>query len=136
MICEYMWVLIDVMYDVDVIVVLVDVTDRRRNQVIYEMILIFLENYVDLLLILILNKIDNVKIKLVLLDIVCILMQDREKDDWGYKNIGGWSKFEYVFMIFVKIGDGVEEIKQYFVVKSKFSEWLFFVDICIDQNFE
>ena len=133
---EHMRAPIDAMHDADVIAVLVDATDRRRNQVIHETILTSLENHVDLPSILILNKIDNVKTKSVLLDIVCILMQDREKDDWGYKNIGGWSKFEHVFMISARTGDGIEEIKQYFAAKSKPSEWLFPADTSTDQNFE
>lgn len=133
---EHMRAPIDAMHDADVIAVLVDATDRRRNQVIHETILTSLENHADLPSILILNKIDNVKTKSVLLDIVCTLMQDHEKDDWGYKNIGGWSKFEHVFMISAKTGDGVEEIKQYFAAKSKPSEWLFPADTCTDQNFE
>ena len=133
---EHMRAPIDAMHDADVIAVLVDATDRRRNQVIHETILTSLENHVDLPSILILNKIDNVKTKSVLLDIVCILMQDREKDDWGYKTIGGWSKFEHVFMISARTGDGIEEIKQYFAAKSKPSEWLFPADTSTDQNFE
>ena len=133
---EHMRAPIDAMHDADVIAVLVDATDRRRNQVIHETILTSLENHVDLPSILILNKIDNIKTKSVLLNIVCTLMQDREKDDWEYKNIGGWSKFEHVFMISAKTGDGVEEIKQYFAAKSKPSEWLFPADTCTDQNFE
>ena len=52
---------IDAMHDADVIAVLVDATDRRRNQVIHETILTSLENHVDLPSILILNKIDNIK---------------------------------------------------------------------------
>jgi len=133
---EHMRAPIDAMHDADLIAVLVDAADRRRNQVIHETILTSLENHVDLPSILILNKIDNVKTKSVLLDIVCTLMQDREKDDWGYKNVGGWSKFEHVFMISAQTGDGVEEIKQYFAAKSKPSEWLFPADTRTDQNFE
>ena len=133
---EHMRAPIDAMHDADLIAVLVDATDRRRNQVIHETILTSLENHVDLPSILILNKIDSVKMKSVLLDIVCTLMQDREKDDWGYKNIGGWSKFEHVFMISARTGDGVEEIKQYFAAKGKPSEWLFPADTSTDQNFE
>lgn len=133
---EHMRAPSDAMHDADLVAVLIDATDRRRNQVIHETILTSLENHADLPSILILNKIDNVKTKSVLLDIACTLMQDREKDDWGYKSIGGWSKFEHVFMISARTGDGVEEIKQYFAAKSKPSEWLFPADTCTDQNFD
>lgn len=133
---EHMRAPIDAIHDADLIAVLLDAADRRRNQVIPETILTSLENHIDLPSILILNKIDNVKTKSVLLDIVHTLMQDREKDDWGYKSIGGWSKFEHVFMISARTGDGLEEIKQYFAAKSKPSEWLFPADTCTDQNFE
>lgn len=120
------------LYDVDVIVVLIDVVDRKRSMVIFEIILINLENYIDLLLVLILNKIDVVKVKIRLFDIVIVLVYDCEKDEWGYKDEGGWSGFEYVFMILVRIGDGIYDFKKYFVVKVKFVDWFFFVDIVID----
>lgn len=133
---EHMRAPSDAVHDADLIAVLVDATDRKRNQVIHETILTVLETHKDLPSILILNKIDNVKTKSVLLDIVCMLVQDREKDNWGYKNIGGWSKFEHVFMISAKTGDGIEEIKQYFAAKSKPNEWLFPADTRTDQNFD
>ena len=133
---EHMRAPSDAVHDADLIAVLVDATDRKRNQVIHETILTSLETHVDLPSILILNKIDNVKTKSVLLDIVCMLVQDREKDNWGYKNIGGWSKFEHVFMISAKTGDGIEEIKQFFAAKSKPNEWLFPADTRTDQNFD
>lgn len=133
---EHMRAPSDAVHDADLIAVLVDATDRKRNQVIHETILTVLETHKDLPSILILNKIDNIKTKSVLLDIVCMLVQDREKDNWGYKNIGGWSKFEHVFMISAKTGDGIEEIKQYFAAKSKPNEWLFPADTRTDQNFD
>lgn len=132
---EHMRAPSDAVYDADLIAVLVDATDRKRNKAIHETILTSLENHAGLPSILILNKIDNVKTKSVLLEIASILLQDREKDNWGYKSLGGWSKFEHVFMISAKTGDGVNEIKKYFAAKSKPSEWLFPADTSTDQNF-
>ncbi|KAL9956338.1 hypothetical protein ACROYT_G037803 [Oculina patagonica] len=126
----------EALHDADLIAVLIDATDRKRNRTIHETILTSLENHPDLPSILILNKIDNVKTKSVLLEIANTLLQDREKDDWGYKSVGGWSKFEHVFMVSAKTGDGVDELTEYFAVKSKPSEWLFPADVCTDQNFE
>lgn len=133
---EHMRAPSEALHDADLIAVLIDATDRKRNKTIHETILTSLENHPDLPSILILNKIDNVKTKSVLLEVASTLLQDREKDDWGYKSVGGWSKFEHVFMISAKTEDGVDELKEYFAVKSKPSEWLFSADACTDQNFE
>lgn len=35
-------------------------------------------------------------------------------------------------MIFVVSGDGVDDLKKYLVIKSKFKKWLYLFDICID----
>lgn len=133
---EHMRAPSDAVHDADLIAVLIDTNDRKRNKAIHETILTTLENHTDLPSILILNKIDNLKKKSVLLDLASTLLQDREKDSWGYKSMGGWSKFEHVFMISAKTGDGVDEIKEYFAAKSKPSEWLFPTDACTDQNFD
>lgn len=133
---EHMRAPSDALHDADVIAVLIDAADRKRSMKIPETVLTNLESHTDLPSILILNKIDNVKKKTILLDIATVLTDDREKDEWGYKDEGGWSKFEHVFMISARSGDGVSELKQYFAAKSKPAEWLFPADTSTDQNFE
>lgn len=124
------------LHDADVIAVLVDASDRQRSMKLHDSIVTSLENHADVPSILILNKIDNVKKKTILLEIATVLLQDCEEDDFGNKGIGGWSKFEHVFMISARSGDGIDEIKQYFAVKSKPNEWLFPADTCTDQDFD
>ena len=123
--------------DADLIAVITDVTDKRRSMQIHESILTALERHADKPSILILNKVDRIKHKMILLNMADALLQDREKDDWGnYKGIGGSCKFEQVFMISASSGDGVEDVKQYFALKSKPSEWLFPPDVSTDQPLE
>ena len=123
--------------DADLIAVISDVTDKRRSMKIHESVLAALESHPDIPSILILNKIDSIKHKMILLNIADALLQDRKKDKWGcYKDVGGWSKFEQVFMISASNGDGVEDVKQYFALKSKPNAWLFPPDMCTDESFE
>lgn len=133
---EHMRAPSNALHDADLIAVLIDAADRKRSMVIPETVLTNLENHTDLPSVLILNKIDIVKTKTKLLDIATVLMQDREKDEWGYKPEGGWSKFEHAFMISARTGDGVDDLKNYFTVKAKPADWLFPADTSTDQNFE
>ena len=123
--------------EADLIAVITDAADKHRSMKIHESILTALESHKDIPSILILNKIDKIKYKMILLNIADALLKDREKDEWGnYQNIGGWSKFKHVFMISAATGDGIEDIKQYFAAKSRQSEWLFPPDTCTDQPLE
>lgn len=123
--------------DADLIAVISDVTDKRRSLMIHESILKGLESHADIPSILILNKVDRIKHKMILLNIADALIKDREKDKWGnYIGTGGWSKFEQVFMISAGSGDGVDNLKEFLAVKSKPGDWLFPSEICTDQPFE
>ena len=123
--------------DADLIAVITDAADKHRSMKIHESILTALESHADTPSILILNKIDKINRKMILLNIADALLKDREKDEWeNFQNIGGWSKFEQVFMISAASGDGIEDIKQYFALKSRPSKWLFPTDMCTDQLFE
>ena len=123
--------------DADLIAVISDASDKCRSMVIHESILKALKSHADIPCILILNKVDSIKHKTILLNIANALLQDREKDKWGnYLGTGGCSKFEQVFMISAASGDGVDDLKQYLAVKSKPGEWLFPPDTCTDQPFE
>ena len=123
--------------DADLIAVISDVSDKRRSLMIHESILKGLESHADIPSILILNKVDRIKHKMILLNIADALIKDREKDEWGnYKGTGGWSKFEQVFMISAGSGDGVDDLKEFLALKSKPGDWLFPPDICTDQPFE
>lgn len=133
---EHMRAPSDALHDADIIAVLIDAADRKRSMVIPETILTNLENHTDLPSVLILNKIDVVKVKTRLLDIATVLVHDREKDEWGYKDEGGWSGFEHVFMVSARTGDGIDDLKKYFAVKAKPADWLFPADTATDQNFE
>ena len=127
----------EAMEDADLIAVVTDASDKRRSMTIHESILKALESHADIPCILILNKVDSIKHKMILLNIADALLQDRAKDKWGnYEATGGWSKFEQVFMISAASGDGVDDVKQYLAVKSKPSEWLFPLETSTDQPFE
>lgn len=127
----------EAMEDADLIAVITDASDKRRSMTIHESILKALESHADIPCILILNKVDSIKHKTILLNIADALLHDRAKDKWGnYEATGGWSKFEQVFMISAAGGDGVDDVKQYLAVKSKPSEWLFPPDTSTDQPFE
>ncbi|XP_068760419.1 GTPase Era-like isoform X1 [Montipora capricornis] len=120
--------------EADLIAVISDVSNKHRSMIIHESILESLKRYAALPSILILNKVDVIKQKMILLNIADSLLQDRKKDEWGnYKGVGGWSKFEQVFMISAASGDGVDDLKKYLAIKSKPKKWLYPPDTCTDQ---
>lgn len=108
----------------DVICVVSDSGDKRTRNRIHEQVLEALEKHQDIPSLLILNKIDRLRHKTDLLGLTAVLSEDRGKDAWGYVEQGGWGRFEHVFMLSAKQGDGIDDVKNYLAVKAKPGEWL------------
>ena len=120
--------------EADLIAVINDAADKRRSMRIHESILEYLKRHQHTPSILILNKVDNVNKKTILLSMANILLQDRKKDQWGYEDSGGWSKFEHVFMVSARTDDGITDLKQYFAARSKPGDWLYPAETFTDQS--
>ena len=119
--------------EADLIAVLHDVAFKKRRNRIHEEVLKVLETHQSIPSILVLNKVDTLKHKTELLGLAALLTEDRERDQWGYKEVGGWSKFDNVFMISARSGDGVQDLRDYFSARAKLSEWIYPVGIHTDQ---
>lgn len=122
--------------EADLIAVLHDAALKKRRNRIHEEILHALQHHKDVASILLLNKVDILKHKTELLKLAAILTEDREKDQWGYKEIGGWSRFDNIFMISARNGDGIQDIKKYFAAKAKPSGWIYSADVHTDQSLD
>ena len=111
--------------DADVIAVISDAGAKRTRGRIHEQILSSLERHRETPSILVLNKTDKVKQKVDLLELTAVLNEERRKDEWGYEDTGGWGSFRHVFMVSAKNGDGVQDLRNYFVELAKPADWLF-----------
>eukprot|EP00794_Sanderia_malayensis_P006237 gene6237-6954_t len=120
----------------DVLAVIVDMASRRRRERIHECILDLLHKHPDFPCILLMNKIDWVPKKRSLLRYASLLTEDRKQTMWGYEKTGGYSGFKNVFMVSGSMGDGVQDVVDYFLNSAKPGDWLYDKDVKIDQPIE
>jgi len=121
---------------VDLLAVMVDVSRRSTREHVDGNILNILNEYSSLPSVLIMNKVDLVRQKVNLLNYASMLTIDREKDEWGYKSFGGWSKFEEVFMVSAHTGDGLSDLLDFFLRRAYASDWLYSANIHTDTSIE
>ena len=121
---------------VDLLAVMVDVSRRSTREHVDGNILNILNEYSSLPSVLIMNKVDLVRQKVNLLNYASMLTIDREKDEWGYKSFGGWSKFEEVFMVSAHTGDGLSDLLDFFLRRAYTSDWLYSANIHTDTSIE
>lgn len=113
------------LHEADLIAVISDAAEKRTRERIHEQILASLANHPVVPSVLVLNKTDKLKHKVDLLVLTALLSKDRQKDEWGFKESGGWGNFQHVFMVSGKTGDGVPDLKDYFAELAKPGDWIF-----------
>ncbi|XP_065066837.1 GTPase Era, mitochondrial-like [Rhopilema esculentum] len=127
-----------VIEECDVLAVVVDLESKRKRERIHESILDLLFEHPEFPCVLILNKVDLIKRKSSLLRYAEILTNDRKRDVWGYEPVGGYSRFQNVFMVSGSTGDGVEDVTNYFLASAKPGNWAYEgetkVDLPIDKQ--
>lgn len=128
----------------DIIGVVHDVSNHWTRNTIHKTIIAALEEYNKMPSILILNKIDMLKSKRILLDLARTLTRGclngqpigsgtqklitttEESTQEDQDNLKGtWPNFDQVFMISALSGDGIYKLMSHFVKQAKPSPWIF-----------
>ncbi|XP_055902951.1 GTPase Era, mitochondrial [Eupeodes corollae] len=137
----------------DIIAVVHDTSNTWTRNELHSTVLDTLKAYPSFPSFLILNKIDALKSKRILLDLVKKLTNDTlsgkrkssKKDDKEKEREfvapvvelksrqAGWSNFSDVFMVSSIIGDGLSEIMSYLARQAKPSPWKYSSDVFTDQ---
>lgn len=112
-------------YGVDMIIVLHDASMKKTRSYIDQNILELVKLHQDIPSVLVMNKIDLITHKTNLLKTVDYLMEDREKDEYGYLKTGGYSGFKSVFMVSSLEGDGMSDLVQYFMDQARPANWMY-----------
>ncbi|EDO40072.1 predicted protein [Nematostella vectensis] len=126
----------DALDDADIIGVICDASNKRTRDRIHQQVLQALEQHVNIPSFLILNKIDKLRHKVDLLVLAAELSKDRGRDEWGYTETGGWSEFDNVFMVSARLGNGVQDLREYLVLRATPSDWLYPPDCVTDMGLE
>lgn len=124
------------MEEVDLVAVVSDSSNKYQRDRIHHEIIHLLDKHSDLRTILILNKIDKIHHKTKLLHYSAVLTTDRQKDNWGYVQCGGWSKFDHVFIVSALTGDGVNHLQKYFTAQAKPGEWMYSAGVTTDLDIQ
>ncbi|XP_055856391.1 GTPase Era, mitochondrial [Episyrphus balteatus] len=141
----------DAVQRADIIGVVHDISNSWTRNELHPTVLDTLKAFPSYPSFLILNKIDALKSKRVLLDLVKKLTNDTlsgkkkspKKDDKNREFVApvtdlktkqaGWSNFSDVFMVSSIIGDGLNEILSYLARNAKPSPWKYSSDVFTDQ---
>lgn len=107
----------------DMIAVVTDVGNRKTRNYIDDEVLKIIDEYSDLPVVLVLNKIDRLKRKEELLFITSILTADRKKDEWGYLPHGGSKRFSECFFTCALTSEGNDQFINYLVSVAKQGKW-------------
>ncbi|XP_003706083.1 GTPase Era, mitochondrial [Megachile rotundata] len=111
--------------EADVIGIIQDVTNVYTRHKISNFVIDSLQNKrEDTSLLLILNKVDKIKKKTVLLDLTRLLT-----------NSEIYPKFDDIFMISALTGDGIDDLRNYLLDSAKVTEWKY-EDYDTNQNIE
>uniref|UniRef100_A0A6Q2WS81 GTPase Era, mitochondrial n=1 Tax=Esox lucius TaxID=8010 RepID=A0A6Q2WS81_ESOLU len=133
--------------EADLVVVMVDVSDKWACRKLDFEVLKCLTHYSDVPAVLVLNKVDLLKSKSRLLeitaDLTCGVVNGRKlqlrrviKPPWlrTLKNQQGWACFKDVFMLSAVDREDVETLKRYFVVSAKLGSWEYHSGVLTDQT--
>lgn len=111
--------------EADVIGIIQDVTNVYHRHKITDFVLNYLQNKrEDTSLLLIMNKVDKLKKKSVLLELTRILTTTEN-----------YPKFDDIFMISALTGDGIDDLRNYLLDSAKAREWMY-EDSFTDQKVE
>lgn len=129
----------------DLIGVIHDVSNKWTRDRLDIKVISLLEKYKDKPSILIFNKIDLMKTKRRLLDLTRSLTNNcvNGKPIPGLKFIKNeddktkaWSHFQDIFMISALTGNGLEDLKNYFIKKAQPREWVYPANVWSNQTDE
>jgi len=128
----------------DIVGVIMDVANKWTKGRISPLILDILEKNQEIPSFLILNKIDLLKSKRELLDLVQILSNGivagkpivKGLTSRRCNNKNGYSRFSDVFMVSALEGDGIEKIKKYLMKSAKPGKWAYSEEDWTDQTRE
>ncbi|CAE1163120.1 era [Acanthosepion pharaonis] len=132
----------------DMIGIIVDASNYWTCKELSANILQLLHLNSDIPSILILNKVDRIKEKETLLEMVRVLTEDHTGgiETWqdyhtrmqalrqSLKGKKGWCKFEKVFMISALTGDGVSQLRDYLLSQAVPGNWEFHSSLVTDQD--
>lgn len=119
----------------NLIAVVHDISNNWTRYTLHPTVLNCLESYPKLPSFLILNKIDLIKSKRILLDIVKVLTNNSLKPRFSPRNRSqtddsevntkpiGWSNFSEVFMVSSLNGDGLDRVMNFILSHSKDGPW-------------
>uniref|UniRef100_A0AAR2JU18 GTPase Era, mitochondrial n=1 Tax=Pygocentrus nattereri TaxID=42514 RepID=A0AAR2JU18_PYGNA len=125
--------------EADLVVVLVDISDKwTRDRLDFEVLKCLTLNP-HIPAVLVLNKVDLLKNKALLLDITAKLTEgvvngQRLRQLRTLKSRKGWSHFKDVFMLCAADGEDVETLKRYLMVAAKPGPWHYHSDVLTDQS--
>ncbi|CAL7947374.1 unnamed protein product [Xylocopa violacea] len=112
--------------EADIIGIMQDVTNVYTRHKFDNFFLDFLKTKRDdAQLLLILNKVDRLKKKAALLDLVRILTQNEK-----------YPKFDDIFMVSALTGDGVNDLRNYLIDSAKIKDWKYEKECYTDQPSE
>ncbi|CAK9823101.1 GTPase Era, mitochondrial [Anthophora retusa] len=112
--------------EADLVGIIQDVTNVHTRHKFHDIILETLKNKrEDAQLLLILNKVDKLKKKLILLDITRILT-----------NTENYLKFDDIFMVSALTGNGVDDLRNYLLDSAKANNWKYKENTYINQPIE
>lgn len=120
----------------NVVAVLVDAADKKCKTNIDACLLDVLRENESVPSVLVMNKVDLVHHKVDLLRSVEFLTSDRQRDEYGYQQHGGWSKFDKVFMVSSKTGDGLSDVLKYLLQRAKPAPWVYRGNIHTNMSIE
>ncbi|KAH0560480.1 hypothetical protein KQX54_005121 [Cotesia glomerata] len=97
----------------DIVGVVQDVGNKVRADVIDPRVLVLLKNLkIGIPTLLILNKVDKIKKKKVLLNLVDVLTSDKN-----------WPNFSDIFMVSALTSDGIDDLRSYLLDSAKSRDW-------------
>lgn len=148
------------MEDADLVVVLVDVSDKWTRGQLNQQVLKCLSQFSQVPSILVMNKVDCLKQKSILLDLTAALTEGvvggkelrvkqtfpvsktqktpSESDSEASKGLreqrGGWPHFQEIFMLSALSQEDVETLKQYLLAQAQPGPWEFHSEVLTSQT--
>ncbi|XP_055694645.1 GTPase Era, mitochondrial isoform X2 [Lutzomyia longipalpis] len=129
----------------NIIGVVHDVSNHWTRNQLPQMVLETLKCYSHIPSFLVLNKIDMLRSKRILLELVdtltmnCIegvVQKDIKEPQKDGEKTSGWKKFSNIFMVSALTGDGLQDIQNFLLTRAKISPWEFADGTNTDQSSE
>uniref|UniRef100_A0A452IW91 Era-type G domain-containing protein n=1 Tax=Gopherus agassizii TaxID=38772 RepID=A0A452IW91_9SAUR len=133
----------DSMKHADLVLVLVDVSERWTQNRLSPQVLQCLSQFPQIPSILVMNKVDLLKRKALLLDLVTELTEGvvngkklkvKSTSERDLKNKKGWPHFQEIFMLAAVNGEAVETLKKYLLMQAKPGRWEYHSRVLTSQS--